>query len=154
MIKRYGYRGIVEKVVFFKHPKYNIGKRVLFTGGAVNEDRVVPAEYSTNDKFTQMLIEMSELFQSGRIKVTGKFYEISDLKTEKKGNKTDAQTGSGVPTDKINAETVVYENVRNLTDAKLLLGADPYNLSPDEMRNKDIVKAKARELNISFPNWN
>lgn len=66
-IKTYGVRGLMEWVCNIPVGKAKM--RIEFTGGVLTKYGVSPAKYVTNDLFRQTLIEGSQLFKAGRIKL-------------------------------------------------------------------------------------
>lgn len=65
--KRYEVKGMMEW-----HPEFNVGRscvRVSFTGGHLCSGCTTPASYETADPVVQRVIESSEAFLSGRIRL-------------------------------------------------------------------------------------
>lgn len=139
MIKIYEIKGVVECSRVFRIGALTV--RCNFSGGAVNESGMVPAIYSTKNPITQVMIENSDSFKSGRIRLQSVIQEESD-KEEKQED--------GKPKDGAND----FPEVKNSQMAKDVLMSDPYNVSLAELGNKAAILQKADELNINFPNWN
>lgn len=140
MIKIYEIRGVVECSRVFRLGELCV--RCGFSGGAVNETGVIPAVYSTSNPVIQTVIENSELYKGGRIKIQSQIPEDSD------NEKEDKEEGVGGEND-----CTDFPDVKNSQMAKDVLMSEPYNISLSELANKASVQAKAKELNITFSNW-
>lgn len=62
-----------------------VDREMRFSGGAVNESGMVPAIYSTKNPITQVIIENSDSFKSGRIRLQS---VIQENRTRKRNRKT------------------------------------------------------------------
>ena len=139
MIKIYEIKGVVECSRVFRIGALTV--RCNFSGGAVNESGMVPAIYSTKNPITQVMIENSDSFKSGRIRLQSVIQEKSDKEEKQEDGKP-----------KYGAND--FPEVKNSQMAKYVLMSDPYNVSLAELGNKAAILQKADELNINFPNWN
>lgn len=77
--KIYGIVGLMDYTTQIKAGKATVS--VHFCGGALTAYGVTPAKFSTSNKFLQHVIEGSEQFQSGRIKLLDEM-EVADDKQE------------------------------------------------------------------------
>lgn len=144
MIKIYEIKGVVECSRVFRIGALSV--RCDFSGGAVNESGMVPAIHSTNNPITQAVIENSDCFKSGRIRLQSVIQEESD----KEEKQEDVKPKDDEPKDGAND----FPEVKNSQMAKDVLMSEPYNVSLAELGNKAAILQKADELNINFPNWN
>lgn len=83
MLKRYETRGMMEW-----HPLLRAGKstvRIPFTGGHLSGYGTTAATFETRDKVVQTIIEKSEYFRSGRIRLSCTIPESDDNKVHDKG---------------------------------------------------------------------
>lgn len=96
--KTYGAPNYMDWVAQIKAGSATV--RVHFTGGALSVYGVTPAEYTTSNTFIQTVIEQSQYFKEGRIKLL-KSVEIADTKpavskTTKTATKAAAQSATKV----------------------------------------------------------
>ena len=140
MIKIYEIKGVVECSRVFRLGKLCV--RCVFSGGAVNETGTVPAVYSTNNPVTQAVIENSELFKEGRISIQSEIQEDSDKNSNEENRKEEKSGWTDFP------------DVKNSQMAKDVLMSEPFNISLAELTNKISIQTKAKELSITFSNWN
>ena len=126
MTKKYVMPGKVEygMLLFGKKEKYTC----RFSKGAVSGLCYRAASFTTDNKEIQELIEKREEFANGHI-----------LIAEVYGEPEKAQEGCGV------AEVTTLQEARKFLLEK---GA-----TMEELQTKAAVLEKAKELNISFPNW-
>ena len=68
-LKTYGVSGLMDWTTQLKVGKGCV--TVHFTGGALTAYGVTPAKYQTSNEFFQRVIECSDDFKSGRIKLLG-----------------------------------------------------------------------------------
>lgn len=101
-----------------------------FKGGALNGHAFLPASFSTSEKGIQEVLENSEKFKSGRIKLKAT-YSIESPQ-------------------EVMADTPI-ESVTNLQGARQHLMANGFELK-DVATKADVLEA-AKKLNITFPNW-
>ena len=123
MIKKYIINGAVEFSLQAG------GFLIRFENGAVSGLCTVPASYTTDKKAVQDIIEKTAMFKSGRIKIAEVYGE-----PEKPVVKADEV-----------AEVTTLQGAR----AYLL----EQGVAMEELQNKTAIKEKAKELNITFPNW-
>lgn len=140
-IIRYEIRGQIERSCYFKVGKALL--RVDFTGGMINSAGMTPAHYVTDNKFYQKAIEESGLFRNG---------EITIGNVEYVGNALDKVVPNTL-SEKESVNVVTFPDVTNVQQARSVLMAEPYRLSLSDLQNKAVVKSKAEECGISFPNW-
>ena len=148
MIKIYEIKGVVECSRVFRIGALTV--RCNFSGGAVNESGMVPAIHSTNNPITQAVIENSDCFKSGRIRLQSVIQEESDKEEKQEESDKEEKQEDGKPKDGAND----FPEVKNSQMAKDVLMSEPYNVSLAELGNKAAILQKADELNINFPNWN
>lgn len=103
-------------------------KRIEFKDGSNNSKNKSAATFTTASTSLQKAIEASKYFVSGKIILT----RTSEVATEK-------QTTTPYPK---------VENMQNARDVLMDLGVELKELS-----SKAVIKEKATEMNISFPNW-
>lgn len=77
--KTYGIVGLMDYTTQIKAGKATVS--VHFSGGALTAYGVTPAKFSTSNKFLQHVIEGSEQYQNGRIKLLDTM-EVADDKQE------------------------------------------------------------------------
>lgn len=137
-IKTYGIYGMVEHSVVLQ---FGTGKiRLDFTHGCLSGS-VEPAKYRTKNILVQKAIEGSDKYKRGVIKLLSE-----ETVAEPKSVKAESVVKSDVAvTD--------FPNVMNSQSAKSVL-MSMYNIPLNEMPNKEAIKAKAKELNVTFSNWN
>lgn len=137
-IKTYGIYGMVEHSVVLQ---LGTGKiRLDFTHGCLSGN-VEPAKYRTKNVLVQKAIENSEKYKRGVIKLLSE-----EVVAEPKSVKTEAAS-------KADVAVTDYPNVMNSQAAKSVLMSN-YNIPLNEMPNKEAIKAKAKEVGVTFSNWN
>lgn len=109
--------------------------RVDFTGGMISSDGNRPAKYRTSNSVIQKAIESCQKYKDGVIFLFSMEGEMAKEPEIKKPNMDD------------------YPGVTNMQMAKSIL-MSIYNVSMAELGNKDAIKNKAKELNVTFSNWN
>lgn len=133
--KTYAIYGMVEQSVVIPFAGGNI--RVDFTHGSLSTAGVTPAKYKTNNILVQKAIEGSVKFKKGIIKL---------IETEKE------QTVKVAASASTTSEVTDYPNVMNSQAAKSILMSS-YGVPMSELGNTAAVKAKAKELGVTFSNW-
>lgn len=133
--KTYAIYGMVEQSVVIPFAGGNI--RVDFTHGSLSTAGVTPAKYKTNNVLVQKAIEGSVKFKKGIIKL---------IETEKE------QTVKAAAPAPVTSEVTDYPNVMNSQAAKSILMSS-YGVPMSELGNTTAVKAKAKELGVTFSNW-
>lgn len=113
-----------------------------FTNGSTTAYGVAPATFITKDEITQRIIENSDEFKSGRIKLVRKV-ELPD--EEKKGSdKSASKTAAD--------GTVVKEYPEVTGTQKAIEVLKEYGVDAALIKTKADAKRFAAEKNISFPN--
>lgn len=135
--KTYAIYGMVEQSVVIPFAGGNI--RVDFTHGSLSTAGVTPAKYKTDNVLVQKAIEGSAKYKKGIIKL---------FATEKeKAAPVSASTPAPAKQD-----VTDYPNVMNSQAAKSILMSS-YGVPMSELGNTTAVKAKAKELGVTFSNW-
>ena len=137
--KKYIANGYVELSIIVPIGGANV--RVEMTGGQQSSaNGMIPASFTTTSTALQNAIEKSPRFRKGFITID----EEQDIperiiiaKTEDKEPSEDANR---------------YSDVTNTQMAKEVL-MERYGVGLAELQNKEAVKAKAKELEVKFPNW-
>lgn len=132
-IKTYGINGLLEW-----HGTLHSGGvklRVDFTNGSTTAYGVAPATFMTKDELTQRLIENSDEFKSGRVRLV-RTVQLPDEQT------ASGKAASGAKT---------YPEVTKTQEAKEILQSE-YHYDATNIRSKADVHEAAKKLNISFPN--
>lgn len=135
----YEIRGQIERSCYFRVGKALL--RVDFTGGSINSAGMTPANYVTDNPLYQKAIEESEQFRNGEI-VIGATEKIEEKVAEVNAASAEA-----------NSKKEVIVSVTNVQQARSILMGEPYKIPLSELQNKVVIRAKADELGISFPNW-
>ena len=144
--KKYGIYGKVEMSVLIPVNKAKL--RINFQDGIINAQGVVPASFTTSDPVVQTAIENHEMYLKGRIKLVKK-YKIGEVETESSSQTSKSE--SPAPETPQDGSTV-YEDVKNAQTAKEVLIRE-FNVPIVELQDKESIKSKAKELEVSFPNW-
>lgn len=133
-LKIYGIHGLLEWHGIIH--SNGVQMRVDFTNGSTTAYGVAPATYQTKDELTQRIIENSDEFKSGRIRLVRKI-ELPD----------------DTPRDFLNTDAAVktYPDITKTQEAKDILQKE-YNYNVASIRSKADVHTAAKELNIAFPN--
>ena len=132
--KKYGTVGLMEWVC-----SINVGQAHFsfhFSGGMLNGYGMTPATFTTSNAVQQYIIENSEHFRRGKIKLLATYGEEEKPKTTEKPK-----------------ETAQYADVKNSQQAKAVLMAEPYNIPLSELGNKESILAAAKKAGVTFPNW-
>lgn len=132
--KKYGVFGLLEYHAVL--PLGGGSVRVDFKHGSISARGIDPATFTTENEVVQQLIEDSDKFKSGRIKLIEKRV-IGVVKDE----------SESAP------DELSYPDVKNSQMAKEVLMGEPYKVTLAELPNKEAILAKAEELHVVFPNW-
>lgn len=145
--KTYEIFGMVEQSCVFKAGSGFI--RVDFRNGSLATSGVVPATFTTKDRAIQTVIENSEKFKNGVIKL-GKSVKIGSIAdvTQEKDPETPAPNNSNISND-----ITDYPDVTTGQMARGILSIDPYNISLSRLQKNDDIRSVAAELNVTFSNW-
>ena len=170
--KTYGVYGLVEW--YCSIPCGTARVDIPFTGGSVSGNGTVPAQYTTEDPFVQVVIEHSEYYRRGRIVLisdiegSGRF-KISDPsnnpapaspaapveETEDKGDTDDGEdTDEGenapeaAPVDESTASVTKVE-VASLDEAKEYLNTN-FGIVKSNLRSRTAIISHAEEHGIEF----
>lgn len=139
-MKTYGIHGLLEWHGTI-HSK-GLTMKLDFTNGSTTAYGVAPATFITKDEITQHIIENSNEFKSGRIKLV-RSVELPD--EEKKGGDKSASkaTADGKSIKAYPEVTKTQEAIEVLKE---------YGVDSAEVKTKADAKRFAAENNISFPN--
>ena len=134
--KTYGVKGMIEWHALIPFGKSTMS--VKFTGGTITGYGISPAKFITSDPIAQNVIERSDLFKNGKIKLLAVY--------EEPGDKTSAATASqnGVETSKAKKQI----KVASLEDAREILKEK--GVSWRELKTTDAIKTAAAGLGIEF----
>ena len=135
-MKTYGINGLLEWHGTIHSNGVNM--KVDFTNGSTTAYGVAPATFMTKDELTQNIIEHSDEFKSGRIKLIRNV----ELEPRKKETATTAETASAIVKD--------YPHVTKTQEARDILEKEYGVSSP--INKKEDAKRIAADLNISFSN--
>lgn len=92
-IKTYGIRGLLEKHCVLRAG--NITMKVSFTNGTLTGYGVAPATYTTEDPFTQAVIENSAQYKSKEIILVSVHEEPDPVKAKSESENGEQDTGTG-----------------------------------------------------------
>ena len=148
--KTYGVFGLNEYSTII--PCGNSYLRIEFTDGSMSVRGVEPAKFTTSNEVVQAAIESSEKFLKGRIKLISSV-PVSSVVVDISQKGTVAEE-SGTASSSSSSSMDSYPSVVNSQQAKEVLRSEPYNVSLSELGNKADIQNKAKELGVSFPNWN
>lgn len=136
--KTYAIYGMVEQSVVIPFAGGNL--RVDFTHGSLNSAGVTPAKYRTDNVLIQKAIEGCPKFKKGIIKL---------FATEAESMPKPTAAAAPAPAKQ---DATDYPNVMNSQAAKSILMSS-YGVPMSELGNTTAVKAKAKELGVTFSNW-
>ncbi len=143
--KKYGVFGLLEYHAVL--PLGGGSVRVDFQHGSINTRGVEPATFTTENQIVQKLIEDSDKFKSGRIKLIEKIV-IGEAKEESASvSKEESASVAKEP------EVASYPDVKNSQMAKEVLMGEPYGLTLSDLPHKEAILEQAERLHVSFPNW-
>lgn len=171
-IKTYGVEGFMDWQC--EIPVGRARATVHFTGGTITAYGITPAEYSTGDPVRQRIIETSDHFKKGRIKLLRKTGTPDPVKRRMETAKparavTLGQEPEETPKEEASQTTVEAEDggeltaeaeeavevtpqevaVSCLTDAQNYL-RDNFGIATSKSRSKEKAQAFARENGIVF----
>lgn len=174
--KTYGVYGVIELVAVIPCGKAKMN--VSFTGGAQTTYGVTPATFTTEDPFKQLMIENSEMFRNGKIKIymeaegTGKYKPLDaghhksedvNVNTAKNGSELSGTTNveSGSTTaghrkedEEDDSTTEEHGSARVVEVADIDIARDwlveNYHVSQTALRYKKNVLDFAAEHNVKF----
>lgn len=109
--------------------------RIDFTGGMLSASGYRSAKYRTSNPVVQKAIESCQKFKDGVIVIHSMEGEMAKEPEIKKPKMDD------------------YPGVTNMQMAKSIL-MSIHNVPMAELGSRDIIKSKAKELNVTFSNWN
>ena len=124
--------------------------RIEFADGSMSVRGVEPAKFTTSNEVVQAAIESSEKFLKGRIKLISSVPVSSVVVDISQKGTVAEESGSASSSSSMKS----YPDVVNSQQAKEVLRSEPYNVSLSELGNKADIQNKAKELGVSFPNWN
>ena len=135
--KKYGVFGLLEYHAVL--PLGGGSVRIDFRHGSITTRGIEPATFTTDNQIVQQLIEESDKFKSGRIKLVSQSMvgEVSEVAAKP------VSVSDAIP----------YPDVKNSQMAKEVLMGEPYNVPLGELPNKEAVMEKAESLHVVFPNW-
>lgn len=132
--KTYAIYGMVEQSVVIPFAGGNL--RVDFTHGSLSTAGVTPAKYRTDNVLIQKAIEGCPKYKKGIIKLFA----------------TEAENNAKAAPAPAKQEVTDYPNVMNSQAAKSILMSS-YGVPMSELGNTTAVRAKAKELGVTFSNW-
>lgn len=127
--------------------------RIEFADGSMSVRGVEPAKFTTSNEVVQAAIESSEKFLKGRIKLISSV-PVSSVVVDISQKGTVAEESGTTSSSSSSSMDSSYPSVVNSQQAKEVLRSEPYNVSLSELGNKADIQNKAKELGVSFPNWN
>lgn len=127
-IKKYEIRSAMEYSLPVKFGQRYI--RVTFTGGCINSQRTEPASAFVSNPVLQELIEGTNEFKRGTIKLA------QVIETEEEGKVEDGNT---------------YDDVTSLQAARTIL-TTKYNIDLAVLQTKKQVLEAAEKCKVNFPN--
>ena len=136
MKKVYAINNMVEYLTNVKVG--NASMVITFKNGFLTSNGFEPSTFTTSNPAVQYAIENSPKYKSGFIFLKAKYGEEEILMPTPEKEKSDNND---------------YPEVKNSQEAKNILAAEPYNVPLTEMSNKEAIKNKALELNVTFSNW-
>lgn len=154
----YGVPGLVDWVAQIKVGAATVN--VHFSGGALTAYGVTPAEYTTDNPFLQRVIEQSQYFKSGRIRVQRQ-QEISEPGRPKEAQPQEAPAkNDNAPTAKAaplnhgapeepQANTAGEVEVTCLQDAQGYL-LEKFNIPAYKVRSYEAAQKAAEEHGVRF----
>lgn len=161
-LKVYGINGLLEWHGFVN--ANGVKMKVDFTNGSVTAFGVAPATFSTRNELTQFILENSDMYKSGRIRIVQVVHEEGDepkpegenrearipmAQTEPvKADEAAVTAAASTETETEAAEAKVVEVSCN-DDAKDYM-VENYGVSRSKMRNRDQIEAVAKENGVVF----
>lgn len=163
-LKKYGTFGLMEWKAVIKAGRATL--HIHFTGGHDNEYGIIPATYRTSDPIIQHIIEHSNFFAEGKIRLVdevdmGESPEEKEMRERKereekekaKAKEPTAQaepTAGNIPQDGKPTEGELTEvEVTCIDDAKNHL-KEHFNEKPSSMRSKEAIESLAKGHGIVF----
>lgn len=141
--KTYGVSGLMEW-----QARIHCGKAVIvvpFTGGTLTGYGVSPAEYTTDNVVVQRVIEGSDYFRSGRIRLLREIEIASNAEQSAKVEATAVETHEAP-----RAEGMENVSVASMEDARAYLLERFSDVSASQLRSKKAIAECARVHNIAF----
>lgn len=134
-LKTYGIHGLLE----WHGTIHSNGMTMQldFTNGSTTAYGIAPASYSTKNELTQHIIENSDEFKSGRIRLIRSIVLAEDKKPA--ANSKDGKTAKD------------YKEVTKTQEAKDILQKE-YGYNVENIRSKAQAHEAAKAVGISFPN--
>lgn len=145
-VKTYGIYGLLEWHGVVKHG--TISMKVSFTNGTTTAYGVSPATFTTKDEVTQYVIENSDKFKSGRIKLVSA-RPLVPTAEEKKAAMSKAPETAETPVSEEGANELTEKEFRIVEDAKDYL-SEQFGASRSKMRTKSECEAVAKEHGIKI----
>lgn len=136
--KTYGVYGMVEYSMVIGSSGSNI--RVDFKHGSMTVRGIEPCTFTTDNEAVQKLIENTEKFKKGHIKIVRSESVASDKQPEQAPSSTESNPN-------------VYPSVKNSQQARDVLIGEPYLVPLSELGNKEAILGVASSVGVSFPNW-
>ncbi len=149
-LKKYGTFGLMEWKAVIKAGRATL--HIHFTGGHDNEYGIIPATYSTEDPIIQHIIEHSNFFADGKIRLVdevdmGESPEEKEMRERKERQEKSNSKPTEENTTKEGELTEV--EVTCIDDAKNYL-KENFNEKPSSMRSKEAIESLAKGHNIVF----
>lgn len=142
--KTYGINGLLEWHGLVEC--HGVKMKVDFTNGSVSAYGVAPATFTTEDALTQHIIESSEQYTNGRIKLVRKVDLSPSAKVDEATVTDIKEVRKVVPEEKLREVLSVY----NCSDARIWL-KEHKNVSVVGKSKAEIIEI-AKDNGIAFPN--
>lgn len=126
--------------------------RVTFSGGAMTRHGVIPAEFATSNRFMQTVIENSDYYKTGRIRLLRSIQLDEDLVSEKPGVKSEEMPAPGPVANEVVDEGDEGENVVAVTcleDAQTYL-KEHYGVPMHKTSSKAKCIKEAQQYGVIF----
>lgn len=148
IMKTYGVNGLMEWEALIPSGKFEL--HVQFTGGTLTGYGVTPALYSTDNPIFQQIIERSEYFKSGRIKIirTVETEDPAPRRVPVAPPKDSPAQGTAVTADDGGGDVRRVE-VTDRSMAKSYM-MDNYGLSANTLRSRAEIERAAKARGIEF----
>ena len=151
-IKTYGIDGLLEWHGVIE--SHGVKMKVDFTNGSLTAVGVAPATFTTKNELTQHIIENSDMFKSGRIRI---IHSVELPGSNDKDTNVKAQSAAPVLDKDMNApeaengagDKVTKVEVSSLDDAKEYL-KENFNVAASKLRSRAAILEQAEANGIEF----
>lgn len=148
-IKTYGINGLLEWHGYVH--SNGLTMKVDFTNGCATAYGVAPATFMTKDELTQHVIENSEEFKGGRIRIVG-MHEIPGSEEPEAPKEEEAPANDEVPTEEAGEHGVDTIEVADKAEAVEWL-KEHYpekEYTGVKLRSKEAFEKACQECNVKF----